>query len=163
MRRMASATVALVAPKRKRERVIHYVKGDLFEAPAITLVNPVNCVGVMGKGLALEFKRRFSEMYRQYLKLCVQGKVKVGQLNLVQDGFTKILLFPTKEHWKNPSSLAYIEAGLDAFSKSYHEMGIDLIAFPKLGCGCGGLEWEEVKRLMEKYLTPLPIDVLVYE
>lgn len=163
MQRTASVMEVSVAPKRKRDSMIHYVKGDIFESPAITLVNPVNCVGVMGKGLALEFKKRFPEMYRQYLKLCVQGKVKVGQLNLVQDGFTKILLFPTKDHWKNPSSLAHVEAGLDAFCQSYRELGIDSVAFPKLGCGCGGLKWEDVKALMEKYLEPLPIDVLVYE
>lgn len=152
-----------VAPKRKRDEMIHYTKGDIFESPAPVIVNPVNGVGVMGKGLALEFKKRFRNMYTEYLKLCVQGKVRIGTLNLVQDGFTQILLFPTKDHWKNSSTIENIEAGLEAFCSEYQAMGIDLVAFPKLGCGCGGLKWEDVKALMEKYLEPLPIDVLVYE
>lgn len=143
--------------------MIHYVKGDIFESPAPVIVNPVNCVGVMGKGLALEFKKRFSAMYTEYLKLCTQGKVNIGSLNLVHDGFTAILLFPTKNHWRNPSRLEDIEEGLKAFCDQYDEMEIDMIAFPKLGCGCGGLEWEDVKALMAKYLAPLPIDVLIYE
>lgn len=151
------------ARRRKRDGMIHYVKGDIFESPASVLVNPVNCVGVMGKGLAMKFKQRFSAMYAEYHKLCVQGKMQIGTLHLVEDGLTKILLFPTKDHWRNPSQLEDIEIGLKAFCNSYESMGIDLIAFPKLGCGCGGLVWDEVKQLMAKYLAPLPIEVLVYE
>ena len=143
--------------------MIHYVQGDLFDAPAETLVNPVNCVGVMGSGLALAFKRRYPAMFREYQKLCAQQPLRVGQLWLYRAPDRRILNFPTKTHWRYPSKIEYIAAGLETFVQHYRAWHITSIAFPKLGCGRGGLDWtSEVQPLMIRYLEPLPIDVYIY-
>lgn len=143
--------------------MILYVQGNLFQSPAQTLVNTVNTVGVMGKGVALEFKRLFPEMYAQYRDLCERGQFKVGQLWLYKSPQKWVLNFPTKEHWRQPSRVEYIEAGLRKFVEVYSEWGIHSIAFPPLGCGNGQLDFEtQVRPLMERYLKNLPIDVFIY-
>jgi O-acetyl-ADP-ribose deacetylase (regulator of RNase III) len=143
--------------------MILYVKGNLFQSPAQTLVNTVNTVGVMGKGVALEFKRLFPEMYAQYRALCESGQFKVGQLWLYKTPQKWVLNFPTKEHWRAPSRLEYVEAGLKKFVQVYSEMGIHSIAFPPLGCGNGQLDFEtQVRPRMEHYLKNLPIDIFIY-
>lgn len=115
--------------------------GDLFSSKAQTLVNTVNCVGVMGKGVALEFKKRFPSLFEDYAELCKHKQVKLGEPYLYRGAGNKLVLnFPTKGHWRSPSRLANIEAGLDYFVKHYAEWGITSIAFPPLGCGNGGLE-----------------------
>lgn len=139
--------------------MIYYVKGgDLLKSNAQVLVNPVNTVGVMGKGLALAFRELYPEMYNNYVTLCKNG-FHTGQLFIWRG---KVLLFPTKEHWRNSSKYEYIEQGLKKFVANYARLGINSIAFPKLGCGCGGLKWSEVKPLMEQYLGQLPITVYIY-
>lgn len=143
--------------------MILYVKGNLFQSPAQVLVNTVNTVGVMGKGVALEFKRLFPEMYQQYRDLCEQGKFHVGMLWLYKSPQKWVLNFPTKRHWRSPSRVEYIEAGLRKFTQVYSDWGIHSIAFPPLGCGNGQLDFKtQVQPLMEKYLKPLPIDVFIY-
>lgn len=142
--------------------MIQYIEGDIFCSPAQTIVNTVNTVGVMGKGVALEFKLRYPEMFRNYRNACEKGLFKMGSLMLQYEADHWILLFPTKENWRNPSKLDYIEKGLIKFVDTYAEKNITSIAFPKLGCGNGGLEWKNVKQLMEKYLSPLPIDIYIY-
>ena len=143
--------------------MILYVKGNLFHSPAQVLVNTVNTVGVMGKGVALEFKRLFPEMYQQYRDLCERGQFQVGQLWLYRSPQKWVLNFPTKQHWRAPSRMEYIEAGLQKFVQVYSEWGIHSIAFPPLGCGNGQLDFEnQVRPLMEKYLKSLPIDVFIY-
>lgn len=142
--------------------MIHYVSGNIFDSPAQTLVNPVNTVGVMGKGLALEFKKRYPKMFEEYKKQCHDGWLHVGDLMLWRAKDHFVLNFPTKKHWKDPSSLIYVEAGLLSFVNKYESYGISSIAFPKLGCGNGGLDWEVVKPVMERYLQELPIDVYIY-
>ena len=139
-----------------------YVEGNIFESPAQTLVNTTNTVGVMGKGLAKDFKRLFPEMFKEYQKLCESGEYTIGNLWLYRTPNKWVLNFPTKKHWKNPSKLEYIEKGLQAFVNSYDKAGIYSIAFPKLGCGNGELDWDIVKPLMEQYLTNLPIDIYIY-
>lgn len=140
-----------------------YVKGNLFQSPAQTLVNTVNTVGVMGKGVALEFKRLFPDMYSQYRALCESGQFKVGQLWLYKTPQKWVLNFPTKEHWRAPSRLEYVQAGLEKFVQVYSDMGIHSIAFPPLGCGNGQLDFEnQVRQLMEHYLKNLPIDIFIY-
>jgi len=141
---------------------IQYANGDLFEAKTQTIVNTVNCKGVMGKGLALEFKKRFPTMFLEYKKLYLEGKLIIGELHLYKDKDYWILNFPTKNHWKSPSKLEYIEKGLKTFSEKYKEWGITSIAFPQLGCNLGGLDWSEVKPLMEKYLSSLDIDIIIF-
>lgn len=142
--------------------MIHYVSGNIFDSPAQTLVNPVNTVGVMGKGLALEFKKRYPRMFEEYKKQCRDGWLYVGDLMLWRAKDHFILNFPTKKHWKDLSSLIYIEAGLLSFANKYESYGISSIAFPKLGCGNGGLDWKAVKSVMERYLQELPIDIYIY-
>jgi O-acetyl-ADP-ribose deacetylase (regulator of RNase III) len=143
--------------------MILYVKGDLFQSPAQVLVNTVNTVGVMGKGIAAEFRRLFPEMYEQYRKLCETKQFRIGMLWLYKSPNKWVLNFPTKEHWRNPSRIEYIEAGLQKFVDSYADFGIYSIAFPPLGCGNGQLDFRtQVQPLMEKYLRKLPIEVFIY-
>lgn len=142
--------------------MIRYVKGDIFSSPAQVLVNTVNTVGVMGKGVAHEYKSRYPLMFDVYHKACSDGTIQVGNLMLCRLYRKWILLFPTKVHWKNPSKIEYIESGLVKFAQIWDKMGIDSIAFPKLGCGNGKLDWDEVKPVMEEYLRDLPIPVYIY-
>jgi len=143
--------------------MITYVKGDLLQSPVRVLVNTVNTVGVMGKGIAKDFKQIYPEMFKQYQNLCEKSMFHMGQLWLYKTPHKWILNFPTKEHWRQPSKIEYIEAGLKKFVKTYAEKGITSIAFPALGCGNGELEWEtQVRPLMEKYLRSLPIDIYIY-
>ncbi len=142
--------------------MLTYVNGDLFGSPAQVLVNTVNTVGVMGKGIALEFKKRYPDMFKQYKLQCDKHKLVVGKLMLWYAPDHWLLQFPTKIHWRNPSKLEYIEEGLMTFVRKYADYNIASIAFPKLGCGNGELSWDIVRPLMEKYLKNLPIDVYVY-
>lgn len=152
-------------------------KGDLFNSKCECLVNTVNCVGVMGKGIALQFKEKYPHMFTVYKQACKKGQLKNGGDlwlfslgsflpfgDFVFTNYPKILCFATKEDWRNPSKLEWIETGLKNFSNIYKSLGIKSIAFPKLGCNNGGLNWEkEVKPLMIKYLSPLTIKVEIYE
>ena len=143
--------------------MIHYVRnGDIFESQAQTIVNPVNCVGVMGAGLALGFKNKYPQMFSVYQKHCFSGDLTPGKLMLYKTDKHWILNFPTKDHWINPSQMSYIEKGLEKFVSAYKTKGIISVAFPKLGCGRGGLDWVQVKALMEKYLNNLEIEVFIY-
>lgn len=142
---------------------ITYVRTNIFESNAQVLVNTVNTVGVMGKGLAKEFKRLYPDMFKQYQQFCENGSLTIGKLHLYKTPNKWILNFPTKKNWRNPSKLEYIEQGLQKFVDNYERLGITSISFPMLGCGNGGLSWDnEVKPLMEKYLNGLPIEVYVH-
>lgn len=142
--------------------MIEYVEGNIFDSPAQVIVNTVNTVGVMGKGIALEFKKRYPEMFERYKIACEKRILTIGKLMFISAPDHMLLLFPTKENWRYPSKLSYIEKGLKQFCDNYAQRGITSIAFPKLGCGNGELDWEEVRPLMEKYLKNLPIDVYIY-
>lgn len=143
--------------------MIMYVTGNLFQSPAQVLVNTVNTVGAMGKGVALQFRQLYPEMYREYRELCERGEIRIGRLWLYKSENKWILNFPTKKHWRNPSRVEYIEKGLLEFRNKYREWNIHTIAFPPLGCGNGRLDFEtQVQPLMEKYLRNLPIDVFIY-
>lgn len=137
--------------------------GNIFESNMQTIVNTINCVGVMGKGIALEFKKKYPQMYKEYVGMCARGEIKPGEPYLYRDILgTSILNFPTKDHWKSPSKLSYIIDGLNWFIKNYAELSITSIAFPPLGCGNGGLSWELVGPIMYHTLKDLPIDVEIY-
>lgn len=142
--------------------MLTYVEGDIFRSPAQVLVNTVNTVGVMGKGIALSFKKRYPEMFETYKKACESHKLQIGNLLLYYGPDHWILNFPTKENWRNPSKMEYIEKGLKKFVQKYAEYNIVSAAFPRLGCGNGDLDWNEVRPLMEKYLKDLPIEIYVY-
>jgi len=137
--------------------------GDLFASRAQALVNTVNCVGVMGKGVAEQFKKRFPAMFEDY-KSRTDGKaVRLGEPYLYGDrSGTQIVNFPTKDHWRSPSRLADIERGLDYLAAHIAEWGITSLALPPLGCGNGGLEWSEVGPLIWRKLQGLPVDIEVY-
>lgn len=143
--------------------MITFVSGDLFTSPAKALVNTVNTVGVMGKGIAKTFKEIYPAMFAEYQRLCEERRFGIGMLWLYRTPHKWILNFPTKQQWRQPSRPEFIEAGLKKFIASYAAQGITSIAFPRLGCGNGELDWESVVRpLMLKYLDRVPIDVFVY-
>lgn len=143
--------------------MLKFVTGDIFQSKAQTLVNTVNCVGVMGKGIALEFKKRFPTMFKRYTKHCKEGKIKIGKLYLYKETIPWVLNFPTKNHYREKSQLSYIEDGLKYLCKNYRKMGITSLAMPALGCQLGGLEWHDVKSLINKYLVNIDIEIEVYE
>ena len=133
--------------------MIKFVVGNLFESDAEALVNTVNTVGVMGKGIALQFKKLFPNNFKIYKKACDDGTVRIGEMLITQDqntitGPRTIVNFPTKEHWRNPSQYAFIEKGLDALVDEIREREISTIAIPPLGSGNGGLNWARVKAIL---------------
>jgi len=134
--------------------------GDIFESDAQTLVNTVNCVGVMGKGIALEFKERFPDMYEDYVQRCKQGRVKLGEPYLHRRLTPPwILNFPTKDHWRSVSRLQDIVGGLRYLRAHYREWGVTSLAVPPLGCGHGQLEWRVVGPTLYGHLKRLDIPV----
>ena len=143
--------------------MITYVACDLFLSPARVLVNTVNTVGVMGKGIAKRFKQVYPDMFERYQELCEKDAFDVGDLWLYKTPNKWVLNFPTKRHWRQRSQPEYVEQGLRKFVDAYHVYGITSISFPLLGCGNGELDWEtQVRPLMEQYLDPLPISVFVH-
>ena len=144
--------------------MIHFVKGNIFESKAEALVNAVNTVGVMGKGIALEFKNRYPENYKMYKAACDKGTFKTGSVLVVveSDGKT-IINFPTKAHWKDASKIEYIAEGLIALKHKIAELNLASVALPALGCGLGGLKWEIVKVAITKELSSSDAEIYVYE
>lgn len=142
--------------------MLSYREDNIFNSETQTIVNTINCDGVMGKGLALEFKLRYPEMFEDYKQKCEKFLIKVGEPYLFKTKEKWILNFPTKIHWQNPSKIGYIEKGLKYFCQNYRDWGIKSISFPRLGCTTGGLNWNDVHVLMEKYLSNLDIDVYIY-
>jgi O-acetyl-ADP-ribose deacetylase (regulator of RNase III) len=143
--------------------MILYVSGNLSQSPAQVLVNTVNTVGVMGKGIALEFKRLYPDMFKEYQRRCEGGDLDIGKLFLYKTPHKWILNFPTKRHWREASRVEYIERGLEEFRRVYSQSGIHSIAFPPLGCGNGRLDFKtQVQPIMHRRLSVLPIDVFIY-
>lgn len=145
-------------------------KGDIFASRAEALVNPVNAVGVMGKGLALAFRQRYPEIYPAYQEACRRGLLRVGRVQVFRrsrEGFPRYIInFPTKRHWREPSRLEYIEAGLEDLVGKVLALGIRSLAVPALGAGLGGLPWEAVKKAIQEGLRPLEekgVEVVVLE
>ena len=135
-------------------------KGDIFQSAAEALVNPVNCVGVMGKGLARQFRDAYPRMNAKYVEACRDGDVLIGEMwvygtgNLL--GPKWIINFPTKVHWKDPSKKEYIENGLIDLADRVHAMGIRSVAIPALGCGLGQLDWGVVYPMLQELAQDLP-------
>ena len=160
---------------------LELVEGDMFFSKLQTITVSVNCVGVMGKGIASRAKYQFPDVYVRYQDLCRSRQIKYGKPFLYkrESSFTSeladepetmvngmqtkwFLLFPTKDHWRNDSSLEGIEAGLQWIVKNYKKKEIESLALPALGCGLGKLEWKEVGPIMCKYLSQLEIPVQIY-
>ena len=139
--------------------------GNIFNSEAQTVVNTINCVGAMGKGIALVYKLRYPKMYELYKDHCRMGTIEIGKLWLyrVENTFPWVLNFPTKYHWRYPSKIEYLERGLSKFCATYREQGIKSIAFPLLGAQNGGLDIDSVKNLMTEYLKNCDIDIEIYE
>lgn len=142
--------------------MIKVLNGDIFQSTAQTIVNPVNCVGVMGKGLALQFKQRFPNMYRDYLHRCAAGQVRLGEPYLYRLSTPWVMNFPTKHHWRDRSRLEDIERGLLHIKQHYREWGVQSIAFPALGCGLGGLSWSDVEPVILDILKDLDVEIELY-
>ena len=147
--------------------MITFTQGNLLEARVEVLVNTVNTVGVMGKGIALMFKERFDENFRQYAAACKAKEVQTGKMFVTQvyelDGPRWIVNFPTKQHWRAPSRMAWVSEGLQDLRRFLVEQNIKSIAIPPLGAGNGGLEWVEVRAQIEHILGDLDIDIQVFE
>jgi O-acetyl-ADP-ribose deacetylase (regulator of RNase III)/uncharacterized protein YwgA len=146
-----------------RSRAVKVLIGDIFESKAQTLVNTVNCVGVMGKGIALRFRERFPDMYEDYVLRCKAREVKLGQPYLYRRLIPPwIVNFPTKYHWRDRSSLEAIVRGTEYLAKHSREWGIESLAVPPLGCGEGQLDWRVVGPTLYRHLSQLPIPVELY-
>ncbi len=143
--------------------MIKVLVGNLLDSNAQTLVNTVNCVGVMGKGIALEFKKRFPDMYEDYLRRCEHREVKLGRPYLYKRLIPPwILNFPTKDHWRSVAKLEHIILGLEYLLQNYEKWGITSIAVPPLGCGQGQLEWRIVGPTLFRYLRRMDISIELF-
>ena len=141
-------------------------EGDLTNASVDALVNPVNTAGVMGKGLALQFKKAFPDVFTAYARACKQREVSIGRMHVVHRSSAPhfIINFPTKQHWRQPSKLEYIEQGLVDLVTQIRELRIESIAIPPLGCGLGGLDWGEVRPRIVDMLGAVPeVRALIFE
>lgn len=148
--------------------MIDFVEGDILKADAHALVNPVNCVGVMGRGVALQFKQAFPENFRAYKAACANGQIRPGKPYVFDTGLSAnpelIINFPTKRHWRDKSRMEDIDSGLKALTEIIRGRGLRSIALPALGCGLGGLEWGEVRPRMVEMLGAIDrVRVIVYE
>ena len=150
--------------------MITFVNGNIFESSCQALVNPVNCVGVMGAGLAKQFKERYSGYYMYYRDQCHKGNIRVGEVDIYGPVASRIGLhdqylisFPAKDHYKDPSELPWISRGLASLMVKCHGKGIKSVAIPPLGCGLGGLNWADVRELIAGASMTYPsIDIEVY-
>ncbi len=139
------------------------VLGNIFNTKCHVIVNTVNCVGVMGAGIALECRLRYPQMYEKYIQDCKAGKVEIGKLRLYKVEASRwILNFPTKLHWRYPSKPEYIRKGLDAFRRMYRSFNIESVAFPLLGADKGRLAPQVSLEIMRSYLDDLPLFIEIY-
>lgn len=147
--------------------MIEFKTGDILLEDASALVNTVNCVGVMGKGVALRFKKAFPENFKAYSEACGNGQVAPGRMFVFEtDEFfpSYVINFPTKTHWRNKSRMEYIDDGLKDLRKEIRDRDIRSIAIPALGCGLGGLSWNEVRPRVENALQGLEdVRIVVFE
>lgn len=141
---------------------VRILEGDLLKSKMDALVNTVNTVGIMGKGVALAFKNRYPDMYRDYVKRCERGEVRLGEPYVYRAADHVIVNFPTKQHWRSVSRLSDIEAGLDYLEDHYKEWQIRSLTVPPLGCGNGQLEWRVVGPILLRHLKRLDIPVELY-
>lgn len=148
--------------------MLEFTTGDLLKSQAEAIVNTVNCVGVMGRGIALQFKKTYPENFEAYAAACKRNEVQPGKMFLFETGVLVgpryIINFPTKRHWRGHSRIEDIEAGLTALVEVIRARNITSVAVPPLGAGLGGLDWADVRPLIEKAMLPLSqVKVLIYE
>jgi O-acetyl-ADP-ribose deacetylase (regulator of RNase III) len=145
------------------DRKLKIIEGNIFTSSMQVMVNTINCVGVMGAGLALECKLRYPEMFEKYIRFCDLGMLQIGSLWLYRTDRKWILNFPTKQHWKYPSKEEYLHKGLEKFVNTYESKGIESIAFPLLGADKGGIDPNRSLEIMQTYLNGLPIPIEIYK
>ena len=148
--------------------MIQYTTGNILESNAQALINTVNTVGIMGKGIALQFKKAYPNNFSAYQNACKKGDIAIGKLFITKDrnlnsGEKIIINFPTKKDWRKSSEYSFIEEGLDNLVQIIEQQDIKSIAIPPLGAGNGGLEWEKVKKMIEQKLNSINVEVIVYE
>jgi O-acetyl-ADP-ribose deacetylase (regulator of RNase III) len=148
--------------------MIKFKSGNIFQEEVEAIVNTVNCVGVMGRGLALQFKKKFPDNFKSYKQACKTNSIKLGSVFVYDTGQIigpkYIINFPTKNHWRENSKLSEIDRGLDSLKDFIIEQKIRSISIPPLGCGLGGLDWEDVKSLITQKFSDLHnTDVIVFE
>jgi O-acetyl-ADP-ribose deacetylase (regulator of RNase III) len=147
--------------------VVEFVTGNLLDADVDVLVNTVNTKGVMGKGVALQFKRAFPANYKAYRAACKAAQVVLGRMFVFDNGQLErphyIINFPTKDHWRSRSRLVDIESGLEDLRHVLTQLDVESVALPPLGCGLGGLRWSDVRPRIDAALADLPVRVLVFE
>lgn len=137
--------------------------GNIFEGCCETIAIPVNCVGVMGKGLALQYKQKHPNGFDMYKKMCDSREIRPGVCGLIKEkNGSSFLMFPTKNDWKLPSKLEYVDEGLECLKANYRNLGIKSIALPALGCGLGGLKWADVKKLVFDKFSGEKLNVILY-
>lgn len=141
---------------------IRIIKGNIFTSNCQTIVNTINCVGVMGAGIALECRLRYPKMHDDYVRFCEEKKINIGMLWIHKSPERWILNFPTKKHWKYPSKIEYLHAGLGKFLNTYQERGIQSIAFPLLGASNGGIPQELSLEIMTTYLEKADLEIEIY-
>lgn len=140
-----------------------FSSSDIWDTECDTIVIPVNTIGVMGAGMAKEVAERYKGLLYEYRRACKSGRLTVNNLwNFKTRNGMNILCFPTKEDWRNDSKIEWIENNLKLLSETWEELGIDSIAIPKIGCGRGGLKWNDVSTLIYKYLDPIDPPVYIY-
>ena len=137
-------------------------RGNIFTTQMQTIVNTINCVGVMGAGIAYEFRLRHKEMFERYVELCESKEIDIGKLWIYKEDKKKILNFPTKYDWRYPTKEEYLHKGLQKFIETYHARGIESIAFPLLGAQKGGLSEKKSLEIMRHYLSQCDIDVEIW-
>ncbi|WP_296947725.1 macro domain-containing protein [uncultured Dysgonomonas sp.] len=142
--------------------MITTIKGNIFTTQCQTIVNTINCVGVMGAGIAYECRLRYPIMYERYVELCKEKKLNIGMLWIYKSENKWIMNFPTKYHWKYESKQEYLEKGLQKFLETYKERGITSIAFPLLGASNGGIPENISLQIMKNYLEQCDIDIEIY-
>ncbi len=142
---------------------IQLIHGNIFTSPCQTLVNTVNCVGIMGAGIAFEFRLREPDMFHKYVALCGSNSLDIGKLWLYRDSKPWVLNFPTKKHWKFPSKESYLHSGLEKFKATYRQCGITSVAFPLLGASKGGIHPDRALSIMTEHLKDCEIPVEIYQ
>lgn len=158
--RVKTKVITVAAPNPR----LRFTKGNMFNTPAEILINTVNCVGVMGAGIALKFKQRYPQMFDEYRRKCGAGEIRPGELHVWQSlNGERIVNFPTKRDWRNDSRYEDIESGLLALKLFLASQGPVRVVIPALGCGHGGLDWSIVSAMISEHLRGLDCEIIVFE
>jgi len=142
--------------------MIRFVDGNLFDNKYDIIVNTINCAGVMGKGVALEFKKRYPKMFREYRKVCLKNEIRPGDIWVWKRDDEWVVNFATKDHWRFPSKYSYIDDGLEKLRTYLSGFGNISVGIPPLGCGNGGLDWNRVKYTIVEKLKYLECDITLF-